>query len=57
MSLVLYTFIGQVAELGLHSALLRASPEEYGTVAPTAFTLALVSYSLLGVGNSWRRLP
>ena len=50
VSLVVYTFIGQVAELGLHSALLRAAPDEFDSVAPTAFTLALVSYSLLGVG-------
>jgi lipopolysaccharide exporter len=50
VSLVLYTLIGQVAELGLHSALLRASPEEFDNVAPTALTLAVVSYSVLGVG-------
>jgi PST family polysaccharide transporter len=50
VSLVVYTFIGQVAELGLHSALLRAAPDEFDSVAPTAFTLALVSYSVLGVG-------
>ena len=50
VSLVVFTFIGQVAELGLHSALLRATPEEFDSVAPTALTLALVSYSLLGVG-------
>jgi PST family polysaccharide transporter len=50
VSLVVFTFIGQVAELGLHSALLRASPEEFDSVAPTALTLALVSYSALGVG-------
>jgi lipopolysaccharide exporter len=50
VSLVIYTFIGQVAELGLHSALLRASDDEFDTVAPTALTLALISYSVLGVG-------
>jgi PST family polysaccharide transporter len=50
VSLVVYTFIGQVAELGLHSALLRATPDEFDSVAPTALTLALVSYSALGVG-------
>ena len=32
VSLVLYTFIGQVAELGLHSALLRATPDEFDSV-------------------------
>lgn len=50
VSLVVYTFIGQVAELGLHSALLRARPEEFDDVAPTALTLAVVSYSALGAG-------
>lgn len=50
VSLVVYTFIGQVAELGLHSALLRAAPDEFDSVAPTALTLALISYSALGVG-------
>jgi PST family polysaccharide transporter len=50
VSLVVFTFIGQVAELGLHSALLRAAPDEFDSVAPTALTLALISYSALGVG-------
>lgn len=49
VSLVVYTLIGQLAELGLHSALLRATPAELDSVAPTALTLALVSYSFLGV--------
>jgi len=50
VSLVVYMFIGQVAEMGLHSALLRAAPDEFDTIAPTALTLAVISYSVLGVG-------
>lgn len=50
VSLVVFTFIGQVAELGLHTAMLRANNEEFDSVAPTALTLALISYSTLGVG-------
>lgn len=49
VSIVVLTLIGQVAELGLHSALLRASKDDFDTVAPTALTLALVSYTVLGV--------
>jgi lipopolysaccharide exporter len=50
VSIVMFTLVGQVAELGLHSALLRAPHEEFDTVAPTAFTLALVSFTVLGGG-------
>jgi lipopolysaccharide exporter len=50
ISLVVFTLIGQVAELGLHSAMLRAGRDEFDTVAATALTLALVSYSILAVG-------
>lgn len=49
VSIVVLTLVGQLAELGLHSALLRASSDDFDIVAPTALTLALVSYSLLAV--------
>lgn len=49
VSLVVFTVLGQVAELGIHSALLRASRDTFDEVAPTALTLALVSYSVLGL--------
>jgi PST family polysaccharide transporter len=50
VSIVVYTLVGQVAELGLHSALLRAPNDEFDNLAPTALTLALASYLVLGVG-------
>lgn len=49
VSIVVFTIMGQLAEMGIHSALLRASRDDFDIVAPTALTLALVSYSLLGV--------
>lgn len=49
VAIVVLTLIGQVAELGIHSALLRASKQDFDSVAPTALTLALTSYSILAL--------